>query len=235
MRATVSATRQSTFACAARASMSRKRPARPAPGDAAAPATRKAGSAVQSDGNAPALTPSSAPKPGRRLTPQRRVLPLSARLVNVLSGPPTKIPSKASLAARTMSMLPSGVVWTSCPSGASTRQTAATQRLSGSGAATAMVLAPSLMDLDQPDLKSVRTAKPRDALALAEIERGQHAARPARLGESQRRVEVGDPKRRHEPRRARQKRDVRTIEQRLIMLGEPPVFGKRERYAKLVA
>ncbi len=158
MRPIASATRQSNLVLAARASISRKRPASPAPDDARASESCKASSPIQSDGSTSALTPSSAPAPGRRLTPLRRVRPLSTRLENVRSGPQTKTPSKASLETSTISMLASGVVWTSCPSGASTRHAPTTQRSSDSGAATGMIRAPSVMDLDQPNLRSIRTA-----------------------------------------------------------------------------
>ena len=63
----------------ARFDISRKRPARPASGAPLAPESCSAPSGVQSAGQASALSPRSAAKPGLRLTPQRRVRPLSAR------------------------------------------------------------------------------------------------------------------------------------------------------------
>ena len=58
---------------------------------------------------------------------------------------------------------------------------------------------------------------------------------PPRFGGGERRVEIGDTERGHDPRRARQQRHMQMLERGFIVLGEPAVLGERERYAELIA
>jgi hypothetical protein len=87
------------------------------------------------------------------------------------------------------------------------------------------------MDLDQPYLESVRAAKTGGPFALAEVERVERSSRAARFGGGKRRVEIADPERGHDPRRAGKQGDMRMFEHRLVMLGDLSVAGGRERQA----
>ena len=101
--------------------------------------------------------------------------------------------------------------------------------------ATSTISAPSAIDLNHPNLKTVRSRQPGDALSPSQLEWAKNPNRPTSLSASKRGGKICDTKRGNEPRPPRQERDMGFADSGLVVFPDRSVRCERERNAESVA